>query len=173
MIFLFSVLAFTAVVSGSGSVSVPCHDYYVSRCVVNWVTDDSRLEISLYTFIDDLELALEGIGGSSLFLCSEQEDRQAEFWLLKYLREAFVLRFGDTVLDWRFLGKENSDDLQAVWCFMEVDIPDNVNFPITLENQLLFEVYEDQKNIVEFKVDGVSMDVHLLRSGKESVSLQP
>ncbi|MFT7603922.1 MAG: hypothetical protein ACI8VT_001490, partial [Saprospiraceae bacterium] len=65
-----------------------------------------------------------------------------------------------------FIGKEQSEDLQAVWCYLEVT---NIKFfnSIEVTNSLLMEVFEDQKNIVHIKAPDNKQGYFLFQKGQE------
>lgn len=50
------------------------------------------------------------------------------------------------------LGKEASEDLMAVWCYFEISGYKNLR-QVKIENKILTELFNDQKNIVDVTVD--------------------
>ena len=50
-------------------------------------------------------------------------------------------------VDYTFLGKEVSEDLQAVWCYLEIENINSIK-ELKIKNQLLTSLFDDQKNIV-------------------------
>lgn len=148
------------------------HEYYVSRCVMNVVTEESVIEVSIHVFADDLELALKNQGATSLHIGAQIEHEDTDQWIEGYLKECFIVEDDSGILNWTYLGRETTDDLQAVWCYLKVHLPENGGNTLIVTNGLLMDIIDDQKNIVELKQGGKAKDVFLLRKGKESLSTQ-
>lgn len=143
----------------------PEHDFHVSKCLIDHRPEQQALQISLHIFLDDLELALEQRGHSQLRLCTPREAEQAETIMLEYLREHFQLRVNGQERAFRFVGKEVSDDLAAVWCYLEItDVPELQSLELTY--RILFGTYADQKNIASLSVPGRKRGMMLFQAGQ-------
>ena len=59
-------------------------------------------------------------GFDSLYICTEKEAESAEGLIAEYLKNNLVISIDDEVVEFEFLGKEISDDLIAVWCYLEI-----------------------------------------------------
>jgi len=57
------------------------------------------------------------------------------------------------VLSATYIGKEPSEDLLAVWCYIELKIPLNFS-QLKVRYDVLMDLYDDQKNIVSLKIKG-------------------
>ncbi len=129
------------------------HDFHVSLCEMNYEEDRNALEISLHLFADDIERALMQGGRRTLHLATEMEVDSANIYLERYLFEKFQVRANDQQLQWNFLGKEKTDDFMGMWCYFEIS-----NLPTTDEieivNEILFELFSDQKNILHYSHSG-------------------
>ena len=99
------------------SFEVEEHKFYVSQIQINYNSGNTSLEVSAHIFIDDLELALKAQGADSLFIGTKREASRADTLIFRYLQQQIELRIGGRLLQGEFLGKELSDDLQAVWCY--------------------------------------------------------
>ena len=96
------------------------HEFHLSKTTINYDTEERAIQISTSLFIDDLELALlEEYDQDSLKICTRKERKDAELWMHEYLKEKLIVTIDDTKLELTFLGKEQSDDLLAVWCYLE------------------------------------------------------
>jgi hypothetical protein len=112
---------------------------------------ESELQISLSVFMDDLERRFKQIEGVSLFLGDPKLERENCNELIEeYLRETFILRADDAVLEWRLLGKEVEYDV--CWIYMEAKAL-SVENSINVDLQLLFDIYGDQTNVINWKED--------------------
>lgn len=145
---LFLTLAWIFLISGTGSDAM--HDFHLSKSDIHYNEDSHTLEISLHLFIDDLELAIQNQGMDNPFISTSKEVSHADSLIANYLEKHFSVEVNGQKINFNFLGKENSDDLIAIWCYLEGEnIPDPQ--VIKLENRLLIEIYDDQKNIVAFR----------------------
>jgi len=129
------------------------HEFHFGKFEIEHNEENKSLEIAMYLFLDDLE---EGIakqeGLDKLYLCTEKETQEATDALINYLSSNFIVFGKDDKLPMQFIGKELSEDLTAVWCYLEISLPDNIN-KVSLGNSILMELFEDQKNLVRFKSD--------------------
>lgn len=128
------------------------HDFHLSKCEINYKSEQQSIQISLHIFIDDLELGLEQLGADSLYVGTEKEEEDADSYIGKYINRSLKINSDGMDLQPTYLGKELSADLMAVWCYLEIsDVASCDDLLIT--NKLLTELYDDQKNIVAFDSD--------------------
>ena len=52
------------------------------------------------------------------------------------------------------MGKEESEDLIAIWCYLEKTEIKELH-SVAIKNSLLTEIYDDQKNMVSFHGRGI------------------
>lgn len=123
------------------------HEFHVSKCQIEYVETEQSLQISMHIFIDDLEEALRQRGKDQLFICTKREAKEAEQYLIDYLRNRISIKVNEQKVDFNFVGKEISDGLAAVWCYLEVKGIDQLS-QLEISNKLLQEVFEDQKNLM-------------------------
>lgn len=129
------------------------HQFHISKTQIAYNETDNALQVSMHVFIDDLEEALRRRGKDKLFINTEKEDIEAESAIVAYISEVFSISVGEKALPFTFIGKESSDDLQAIWCYLEFENVGTVDH-LTIENGLLMEVYDDQKNMILFERPG-------------------
>jgi len=130
----------------------PAHDIHLSKAEVNYVSEEQVLQISLHLFLDDLEMSLEDYGAKNLQLCTEKEHDDGESYIIAYLRDHFKFIQNGATIPIDFIGKEQSEDLIAVWCYLEIPLDNSKE--LYHENLILLDKYDDQKNIISFKEDG-------------------
>lgn len=129
------------------------HAFHVSKAVVEYNPGDQAVQVSMHLFLDDLEAALKKTHPEPLYLCSDKEKPEAETYLKEYLSRHFRLTLDGQPKAWIFLGKEPSEDLQGIWCYLEIP-KTKAPKSIRIENTALMEVYDDQKNIVHLSFPG-------------------
>ena len=128
------------------------HEFHISKCVIECNEEAKAIQVSLHIFIDDLEEALRQQGADKLFICTEKESEKAEKYMNRYLQRHFVLIVNGEQVEYEFIGKEISKDLAAVWCYLEFkDITEIKS--IELKNDLLMEVFDDQRNIISLSAN--------------------
>ena len=148
------------------------HEFHLSRTTVNYNSEEMAIQISTSIFIDDLELALKENGHDSLKICTLREKEDAELFIQEYLDEHLVVEIDGLALDFTFLGKEPSDDLMAVWCYLEAyDVPSFSE--ITISNTILNTQFDDQKNITVIQIDKDNIAQILFNLDKTSESVKP
>ncbi|MBX2814920.1 MAG: hypothetical protein KTR24_02940 [Saprospiraceae bacterium] len=128
------------------------HELHLSKALVNYNRDAQALEVSLQIFIDDLELAMKAEGIDGLHIATTKESADADQEIASYLEHYFAVFVDGNRVPFSFLGKETSEDLMAIWCYLEAeDIARPAQLEITY--RLLLDVYDDQKNVVTFMAD--------------------
>ena len=149
-LFLLCCLLLSSTVTSSNIKGVSAHEFHISKCAIEYNEKENALQMTLHIFIDDLEEALRLQGADNLFICTEKESDKAEEYIYKYLQQKLKISLDDKAVNYTFVGKEVSEDLIAVWCYLEVE---NIQ-PFTklyVKNQTLLEAFDDQKNIVSIR----------------------
>ncbi len=121
------------------------HEFYVSVTQIDFDKESQALEISLKVFTDDFEKVLETEQTGKLHLGSEEENPNANKLIETYLEETFLLEVNGVESDFVYLGKEV--ELDVTWCYLEVSDISELN-TLVLQNEILFEVSDNQTNIV-------------------------
>lgn len=143
-----------------GANSNEAHEFHLSKTTINYDTEERAIQVSTRIFIDDLEFSLKEIGFDSLKICTRKEKENAEQLIQEYLAKHLVIKMNGSDLDFTFLGKEQSDDLAAVWCYLEAhDVSEFTEMSIS--NTILISQFGDQKNITMVQVDKEKV-AHLL-----------
>lgn len=145
---------------------LPVHDFHLSKSLVEYSEADKALQISLYVFIDDLEEALRQNGADNLFIGTEKEDASAEKHMAAYFQNTFKIHVDDKEKQFEFLGKELSEDMIAVWCYLEIGELENLK-TLKIKNSLLMEVFNDQTNMVTVKGPGNKRGGFLFQKGND------
>ncbi len=128
------------------------HDFHLSKCDIDYSREESSLQVSISIFIDDLELALKQQGHDSLSICTQKEAGNAELLILEYLQSHLLLNVDGSQVLLEWVGKEISEDLAAVWCYLQVSNVHPQKF-IAVTNDVLMELFDDQQNLVKLQYD--------------------
>ncbi len=133
------------------------HDVHLSKSEVNYDTKSRSVQLSISLFLDDMEVALAARGADNVKLFSSYEVDNADVLIQDYLSDK--LRFSQSGVDLStiYLGREISEDLSAVWCYIEVaDIA--VDQVLSVTNEIFMEIYDDQKHVMVITKDHKRID---------------
>lgn len=141
----YLIILLTSFLTIGASSSV--HEFHVSKGMVEFKVEKSEVQISLNIFIDDLEIALKSKGIDSLYIGTEKEAIDADTSIEKYLSQVFQVEINQSGMGKsQFIGKEISEDLTSIWCYMRIPITEPIK-ELRVKNSILLETFEDQKNI--------------------------
>lgn len=125
--------------------SFSAHEYYVSLTEIKHNADKSRLEIITRIFHNDFEKVLKTRYDESLELKPSKQSEDIEAYIKLYFDKKFNIKIDDTEQKLNYLGYKFNDD--HINIFFKID--DIKDFKIlNIQNLLLTDVFEDQKNIV-------------------------
>lgn len=139
------------------------HKFYVSISEVNHNTETAALEISMKIFTDDLEAALEADTSEKLWIGDPEREAVATDSLLAvYFDKKMTININGEKSEAVFLGKELEADV--TWCYLEIqDVPAVKS--VSIDNRILMELFDDQKNLVHIYANGKEKSL-FLRRGK-------
>lgn len=146
------------------------HDIHLSICELRYNEQSLSFEVSIKIFIDDLETAIGKEGASQLRIGTKNEVPEADEMITSYLNKNFTIDIDGVKLQASFLGKELTEDMLAVWCYVEY--PANKSQPqkCILSNRILFEVYDDQRNIMDIRMNKSHKDYTIFERGRNTWS---
>lgn len=130
------------------STFVSLHPIHLAISHVDFNPKTGSLEITHKIFIDDFEYALQLYDNESFQLGTERELPDADRYIKKYIESQFNIKVNGKKVYGEYVGRES--DLEAIWIYQEVK---NVGAAqaIELDNQILLDLYDDQKNILHLK----------------------
>jgi len=144
------------------------HKFYVSVTNIQYSKEDNSLQITSRIFIDDLENVLEERYGVEMNLATEMESEEANFYIEKYMRSKLVISADGKNKAFVFLGKKYDNDL--IICYLEIediDLPSRKTLEI--ENDILTDLFEEQQNIVHFRINGEKKSFVLVRENNKGM----
>ena len=152
LILFLPLLAFTA-----------AHKFYVSVTNISYSEKDDALQITSRIFIDDLEQVLKERYGIEADLSANNESELTNEYLEKYLRRKFLVKINGEEKTFDFIGKKYDNDILV--CYLEVakiDLPTVTS--IEIQNEILTDLFDEQQNIVHFKINGKKKSFVLIKS---------
>ena len=142
------------------------HEYYVGLTEVKFNPDKERLEIISRLFHDDFENVLKARYGKDLVLKPTKQTIDIETYIKLYFDKKLTLKTGDQKHKLSYLGYEFEDD--RIHIFFKIKNIQNFN-SLDIQNLLLTDVIENQKNIVHCFKHNQKKSVLLTRYKSEAV----
>ena len=144
IVFCFALLAFSLL-------NFAFHPFHLSVTDIKYNATERNVEISTKLFINDFEDALKKKYGKKLDLFLHADDMESKNLLQQYIQQNLYISIDNKNISFTLLGSEREDN--ALWVYLEtsaVAVPKH----ITIQNTLLFDLFEDQTNIVHFDLNG-------------------
>lgn len=154
---VFSLCSFTVV-----------HKFYVSVTEIEHNVEAQSLQVISRVFTDDFENVLKARYDSSLRLGHDIETAGAEALIKKYLDQKMKIAVDGKEVSLDYLGKEYDNDM--IIFYIEVAGIKNID-QIRVENSVLMDLFEEQKNLIHVQVRGKTKSMVLV-SGNERSSLK-
>lgn len=155
------VLATTILLSFSND-----HEYYVSVTKIEYVKKEKSLQIISQIFIDDFEKVLRERYDETIVLAEKDEPKILETYMKKYLNFKLDFKVNTKDLKFNFIGKEYKEDI--VYCYLEIENVEDIK-TIEIKNEILFDIYPEQQNILRTKVKGKNKSFILVKENDKAV----
>lgn len=153
------------------SLSFELHDYHISMCEMHFNEKSGSLEISLKIFIDDLEATLIKEGSDTLRIGTDRQKIETDSLVALYIQKNLLLHLDGELSAYNFIGSEVSEDLQALWCYLELEettVPKQMN----ISNTILLSAFDDQTNIVHIKLPEGKQGYAMFKNGRSEETLK-
>jgi Domain of unknown function (DUF6702) len=127
--------------------SLYLHPLHVTLTNIEFLQEENKYEVTIKIFSDDFEAVIEKSSGVKTNMGKDNEIDNIEIHILEYINERFSIIFDDKKVDFEYISKRNN--FEATWVTLKFA---NKNGDILkIRNELLTELYDDQKNLVIFK----------------------
>ncbi len=158
MILFFSILLFV----------FSWHDHPIHVSVSEVEIGPDKITWTARIYKDDLLLALYGIRSQKVRNAHDDDIRND---IHHYLSRKVSITIQDDKLNWQLMDVQ--PDPEALYITMSADYSSAQLPALVVKNQILLEVYRDQKNLVNFSWDGGKKNV-VFESGddQELISIQ-
>ncbi|MFZ6052078.1 DUF6702 family protein [Halocola ammonii] len=141
------------------------HKFYVSTTNIEFDQPSKSFQITMKLFTDDLEHALGDPDRNKIKLGSPEEQADADQMIEAYLQKNFHMQVNDKHVEWTYLGKEVEYDL--TYCYIETFGVPPINF-LTIENTVFFDLFDDQTNLINLRINGMRETVMLNPNDKQT-----
>ena len=156
-VLLLPLVAFTA-----------AHKFYVSVTNINYSEKDQAFQITSRVFIDDFESVLLERYGVETHLSTDAETALADEYIEKYLRTKFLMHINGEQIKYSFLGKQYDNDVMI--CYLEIpDVDLSAIKSIEVQNELLTDLFDEQQNVVHFRVKGRKKSFVLIKENNKAM----
>lgn len=127
------------------------HKFYVSITQIDFIKDQEAVQITMRIFVDDFEKLLRKRYDESITLNVTDNEENIDTYISKYLNSKLEIKINDDIQYFKYLGKEYDNDI--VYCYLEIENISKID-AIEIKNQLLFDEFEEQENIIKTKING-------------------
>lgn len=124
------------------------HPFHVSVCDVYYNKEAKSIAITHKIFLDDLEQALRKSSGRNIDIMESASNDQLGPLVDNYLEKNFTLTVDGKRQKLNFIGSEIQAD--AIWIYQE-SAPLGSFEEVSVKNTVLFEMFDDQTNLVHIK----------------------
>ena len=142
------------------------HKYYISVTEVDYVKDKQSVQITSRIFIDDFEKVLRERYNENIVLAGKEETKDVNKYIETYLKSKISVRINDNDMNLIFIGKEY--DIDIIQCYIEIQNVKQVN-SIEITNEVLFDLFEDQQNMIKTKINSKQKSFLLNQNNKIAV----
>ena len=132
------------------------HKFYASFVTMNYNQQEQLVEITMRIFPDDLEAALSKQYHKPVHL---DKSKAVSAMIMAYLRKTFELKRNGRIQQLRWVGIDLGTD--SAFLYMEIKLPGGLS-GTEVRDQFLFEMFDDQTNVVSIKYNGRQLD-HVFR----------
>lgn len=136
------------------------HPFHISITDIEFDEEAKSIEIAQKIFTDDFEEVLNAYSTDKVDLTSDDQKEANDVLIKKYVTEKIRFEINGKPADFEFLGTQREAD--AIWCFMEIPKTKRLK-SIKVKNTLLFEMFEDQMNLVHVKRSGEIKSMRLIK----------
>ncbi|NNK87912.1 MAG: peptidase E [Flavobacteriaceae bacterium] len=146
--------------------SVGLHKFYVSVTQIEYVAEQEAVQIISRIFIDDFERMLQERYDDSIVLGMEDESPIADLYTERYIKEKLTIQIDAEPMELTFIGKEYEDDIMFV--YLEILGVNNIS-SMEIGNEVLFDLFDDQQNIIRTSVKGKKKSIILIKENAKGV----
>jgi hypothetical protein len=144
------------------------HKFYVSVTNINYSEKTDAFQITSRLFIDDLDALMKERYGIDAALGTEKESALADDYIQKYLKTKFVIELNEKTVAYDYIGKKYDNDVVIVYLEVPKIGLSTLN-SMSIQNEILTDLYEEQKNLVHVKWKGKKKSFVLIRENNKGM----
>lgn len=127
------------------------HPFHLAVVEMEHNATDRSLEISCRIFTDDFEKALKQTTKAHVDLINPADKKQTQKWISDYINTQVKITIDGKPYDLTCIGFEREDD--AIYSYFEIGGLISIR-KIDIKNKILFDLYDDQTNVMHVTVGG-------------------
>jgi hypothetical protein len=127
------------------------HKFYISIYQIEYSKEKKMVQITSRIFIDDMNKALENKYGKKTNLCDKNETKQDVDLMNKYITENFSIKINGKPKPYTFISKESENNV--IIGYYKITSISSIK-SIEVQNTVLMDLYSDQQNIIQSKIEG-------------------
>ncbi|MEN1785397.1 MAG: DUF6702 family protein [Bacteroidota bacterium] len=144
------------------------HKFYLSVTNITYSEKDDALQITVRIFVDDLEDVLYERYGLEAYQSTGAETKPLDAYIERYLRKKLAIQLDGQTMTYSFLGKAYEEDV--VLCYLELtDVGMEQLSTMEIRNELLTDLYDEQKNLVHVKWKGKKRSFIMIKSNAKGM----
>jgi hypothetical protein len=144
------------------------HKFYVSVTNVEYSEKEESLQVISRIFIDDLESVLLQRYDMKADLATPEESDQALAYIERYFNARFTVFVNGSAREYTFLGRKYDKD--QVICYLEITgLPKTSLESVGVQNEILMDIFDEQKNLVHLKILGAKKSFVLIRENNKGM----
>jgi uncharacterized protein DUF6702 len=141
------------------------HPLYISVTEMNYNAKEKTLEISCKIFTNDFETVLEKLAHAKVDLSDKTAKQSTDKLIAEYVGKHLQLKVDGRPAVLQYVGSEKEEE--GTWNYFQVNNIESVR-KIDLVNDLLYEGFDQQTNIMHVTVGGVRKSTRLNYPDKDA-----
>jgi len=133
-------------------VMVFAHPLYISVTEINHNASDKTLEVSCKIFADDFEKALTAAANKKVDLFNPKDKNEVDKLITDYIKKHLGIKLDGKAVSFSLVGFEREED--AIWSYFQVTGISTAPKKIEIMDNILYEVYDKEINLVHASVGG-------------------
>lgn len=130
---------------------VTVHKYYLSVTSIKYSEKEHTFQITSRIFIDDFDKLIKERYDYTAKLATKEEGNQSEIYIEKYMNTKFRMKVNGEEVDYNYIGREYNGEHLVIYLEVENIVYDELK-SVEVENNVLTDLFEEQQNIVHFKL---------------------
>ncbi len=124
------------------------HKFYVSITKIEYVKEKQSLQVITKIFTDDIEKALQQQYDPSISIGTKKETEKDTDFLKSYILQHLKISVNGKPATLNYIGQEY--DIDMVDAYIEITNVKDLK-SLKVENKMLFDIFEEQQNIIHLK----------------------
>ncbi|RSK42011.1 DUF6702 family protein [Mangrovimonas spongiae] len=142
------------------------HKYYVSVTQIEYVKEQSSVQIITRIFIDDLENVLKKRYDENIILKYKDESGKVNDYIARYLKSKISIKINGEEQIINFIGKEYDVDIAI--CYLEIEGIKNIK-TFEISNEVLFDMFKEQKNVIRTNINSKNKSFILIKENDKAM----